>query len=111
MSWHLVGGRRYYYRHARVGGQPRRIYAGTGPAAEMAAVADALRRAERRAKREARRGEQARWQSALGCLLELCDRIRLLVRATLLPAGFYQHGKSSWRKKRHARDHNNSSTI
>ena len=57
--WEARGQRRYFYRHVRVGGRPRRLYAGTGRAAELAAAADALRRLNREIEARERRAEQA----------------------------------------------------
>src|SRR2546429_145616 len=62
----------YYYRHVRVGGRPRRVYLGTGPAAERAAAEDDRRRAERLAQRQAREARaQAGASSALPSLRRL----------------------------------------
>jgi hypothetical protein len=105
MGWETRPGRaRYYTRSHKRGGKVIREYVGGGAVGELAAAADALRRAQRRAGREARRDEQARWRAALGLLLELSDGTGLLVKATLLPAGFYQHGRSSWRRRGHVRN-------
>src|SRR6266508_5922658 len=101
MGWEVRGGRRYYTRSRKVNGRVVREYIGAGPVAELAAAADALRRADRRADAEARRAAQARWQAALTPSLELSRTIDLLTRATLLAAGYRQHARSSWRRKRH----------
>ena len=101
MAWEARGGRRYYTRSRRVNGRVVREYVGTGAVAELAAAADALRRADRRAAAEARRAEQARWREALAPLLELSRVADLLARAALLAAGYRQHARSSWRMRRH----------
>jgi len=47
MPWELRGQKRYYYRSERVAGRPVRRYFGSGPAAELQAAADDLRRLRR----------------------------------------------------------------
>jgi hypothetical protein len=100
MGWETRPGRRpYYSRSKKRGGKVIREYVGSGSVGELAAAADALKRAERRASAEARRADRARWQAALGPLLELCSGAGLLTKTTLLCAGYSQHARSSWRKK------------
>ena len=107
MSWELVGSRRYYYRSERVSGRPVRHYVGTGPAAELAAAADELRKLKRAVEAREQKAEQARWQTTQGSLLNLCTGANLLTKAALLCAGFCQHARSSWRRKQHALPHVN----
>jgi hypothetical protein len=102
MPWREVGRGRYYYRSRRVDGRPVKCYLGTGPAADLAAAADDLRRVERAVERDERKAEQARWESAVAPLLELCRAADLLARAALMLAGYRQHARSTWRRKRHA---------
>src|SRR6516225_5223316 len=101
MGWEVRGRCRFYTRSRKVAGRVVREYVGTGAVAELAAAADALRQADRRAASEALRAEQARWAEALAPLLELGHIADLLARAALLAAGFHQHSRSSWRKRRH----------
>ena len=100
MGWEVRGSRRYYTRTRRAGGRLVREYVGTGPVAEMAAAADAVRQAQRRAEAEARRAERARWEAALAPLEELCLASDLLVRASLTAAGYHQHDRGEWRRRR-----------
>jgi hypothetical protein len=104
MPWQVRGQKRYYTRSKKVNGRVKREYVGTGSVGELAAAADALRRAERRAQADARRAEEARWQSASGPLLELVRASGLLTRAALLAAGYHQHARGSWRR-RHVGNH------
>ena len=101
MGWEARGNGRYYFRYRKVDGRVTRQYLGAGAVAEVAAAADALRRADRRAAMEARRAEEASWQAALAPLLELSRVADLVARAALLAAGYHQHSRSSWRRKRH----------
>ena len=102
MAWQEVDGRRYYYRGRRLCGRTRRVYVGAAgsPAAELAAAADDLRRLEREVAARERQAEQARQQDAEAPLLQLCQMTDALTRAALLAAGFRQHDRGAWRKRR-----------
>jgi hypothetical protein len=108
MGWEArgCGGRLYYFRYRKVAGRVTRQYLGTGPVAELAAAADALRRADRRAALEARRAEEDRWRAALGPLLALSRVADLMARAALLAGGYHRHART-WRKKRYVHDNDN----
>src|SRR5262245_13013957 len=107
MGWVIrLGRRRYYTRSKKRGGKVFSEHIGSGSVSELAAAADALRRVERQARAEARRADKARWLAALTPLRGLCREADLLVKATLLVAGYHQHARSSWRKK-HAPEHVN----
>ena len=108
MGWEVRGRCRFYTRSKKVAGRVVREYVGTGAVAEIAAAADALRRADRRAAAEARRAEEASWQAALAPLLELSQVADLMARAALLAAGYHRHSRSSWRKKRYVHDNDNA---
>ena len=101
MGWEPRGNGRYYFRYRKVDGRVTRQYLGAGAVAELAAAADALRRADRKAAMEARRAEEASWREALTPLLELSRVTDLVARAALLTAGYHQHSRSSWRMRRH----------
>jgi hypothetical protein len=107
MGWEKRSGQLYYTRSRKVNGRVMRDYMGGGALGELAAAADALRRADRWAEREALRAEEARWQEALTPLLELIHVTDLLTRATLLVAGYHQHART-WRKKRHVGNERNT---
>ena len=107
MVWEQVGRRRYYYRSRWVAGRSVRRYVGTGPVAELAAAADDLRKLRRVIADREQKTEQARWQAALGPLMDLCSGTGLLVKATFFCAGYYLHARSSWRRKQHAPHHVN----
>ena len=108
MGWEVRGRCRFYTRSRKVAGRVVREYVGTGAVGELAAAADALRRADRRAVAEARRAEQANWQAALAPLLERSRVVDLLARVTLLAAGYRQHSRSSWRRRRHVHHDDNA---
>ena len=102
MAWQEVDGRRYYYRGRRLCGRTRRVYVGAAgsPAAELAAAADDLRRLEREVTARERHAERERHREAEAPLLALCERTDVLTRAALLAAGFHQHHRGQWRRRR-----------
>ena len=106
MGWEVRGRCRFYTRSRKVAGRVVREYVGTGAVAELAAAADAVRRADRRAGMEARRAEEANWQAALAPLLELSRVADLMARAALLAGGYHRHART-WRKKRYVHDNDN----
>jgi hypothetical protein len=101
VSWQLRHGFPYYYHSYRLpGGRVRCLYLGTGPPAELAATWDQMRRLERLEAREKRQAALAQRQEVDGTLDRLCEATTLLARATLLAAGYHQHDRGEWRKKR-----------
>ena len=108
MGWEARGNGLYYFRYRKIDGRVTRQYLGAGAVAELAAAADALRRADRRAAMEARRGEQARWREALAPLMALSRVADLLARAALLAAGYHRHSRCSWRRRRHVHHDDNA---
>jgi hypothetical protein len=98
MGWERQG--RYYYRSRKVGGRVVRQYFGAGRGAELVAQMDALEREEREATRAARRAERAELEALEGALERMCQQAELLARAALVAAGFRQHKRGEWRKKR-----------
>src|SRR5438874_11562057 len=100
MAWEKVGGRRYYYRNRRDGRRVVREYVGSGPVAELAATGDALRRVEKEAARRRRQAERAARERAEAPLLALCELTDVLTRASLVLAGFHQHDRGAWRRRR-----------
>jgi len=97
MGW-LRG--RYYIRSTRRDGRVIHKYIGGGELGELAAAEDASQRAEREERAAAWRTEKGRWEALNALLDEVCKRIDLLVRATLMAAGYHQHKRGEWRKRR-----------
>jgi hypothetical protein len=102
MAWEARGSRRYYTRSKRVNGRVVREYIGAAgsPAAELAAAADGLRRLEREIAARESRAERERLREAEAPLLQLCQMTDALTRAALFTAGFRQHDRGAWRKRR-----------
>jgi hypothetical protein len=107
MGWEPRGNGFYYFRYRKVNSRVVREYVGAGAVAELAAAADALRRADQRAALEARRAEEASWQAALAPLMELSRVADLMARAALLAGGYHRHART-WRKKRNVNSDDNS---
>ncbi len=102
MPWQNRGTKRYYYRSERLNGRPLRRYvgAGGGPAAELAAAADDLRRLEREIAARERHAERERQQEAEAPLLQLCEVSDTVARAALVLAGYHRHDRGEWRRSR-----------
>jgi hypothetical protein len=102
MGWETRRGRgRYYTRSRKVNGRIIREYVGTGLVAKLAAQQDAEARAQRRAERKRLQQEEARWASTAAPLEELSHLLDGLTAAALFTAGYHQHHRGAWRKRRH----------
>jgi hypothetical protein len=105
MTWETrERGGRYYTRSKKVNGRVVREYIGTGRVAELVAQMDALERRKRRLDALDLRDEKAELADLDARLDELDDLAELLARAALLAAGFHQHKRGEWRKRRVRRD-------
>jgi len=102
MGWETRNERgRYYTRSRKVNGRIIREYVGTGLVAELAAQQDAEACAEKLAERERLQHEVARWAAATAPLTELSRLLDGLTAAALMAAGYHQHHRGAWRKRRH----------
>ena len=100
MGWEERGGRQYYYRSRRVEGRVCKEYFGTGPVAEIVAQLDKEDRRGRKEEAEAWREERQRLEALEEPVKELCDAAETLARAALVAAGYRQHNRGEWRKRR-----------
>ena len=101
MAWETRRGRgRYFTRSKRVGKRVIREYLGTGPAAELAAELDALERAARAAAAATWRTERARLEELDAAVAAFDRSVEALARAALLAAGYHQHHRGEWRRRR-----------
>jgi hypothetical protein len=96
MAWD----RGYYYRSRKVNGRVVREYVGAGRAAQLAAQLDASEREEREAERQARRAKRAELDAFDAPVDKLDELVELVAHAALAAAGFRQHHRGEWRKKR-----------
>lgn len=91
---------RYYTRSIKVNGRVVREYIGTGPDAELIARMDALEREKRGAEQAVQRANRVELETLDTSVNELNDLADLLARAALVVAGFRQHNRGEWRRRR-----------
>jgi hypothetical protein len=92
--------RGYYYRVRKENGRVVREYVGKGPVANLAAALDAEGRHEREAEYAARRRQRADLAALDAPMKDLNELADLLAKAALLAAGYHQHKRGEWRKRR-----------
>jgi hypothetical protein len=97
----------YYTRSRKEGGRVIREYIGGGPLGELAAETDALNRLRREKKAMAWREERESLEALDRSVEELYEAAEILARAALLAAGYHQHKRGEWRKKRERREPEN----
>ena len=90
----------YYTRSKKVNGQVTREYIGGGALGEIAARMDALERRRREEEAARWREERERLEVLDGIMEELYEAAETLANATLVAAGYYQHKRGEWRKRR-----------
>lgn len=101
MSWESRNGRgAYYTRSKRCGGRIVREYIGSDALADAIAGADELERQRRKAAADTQRQERARLDAIDAQFARLDSLADLLVRASLVAAGYHQHHRGDWRKRR-----------
>lgn len=91
---------RYYTRSKRVNGRVVREYIGGGYAGELVARMDAIERDKKETARQCVKIERERIAELDAPLAELNELADLLARAALFAAGYVQHNRGAWRKKR-----------
>jgi hypothetical protein len=100
MGWHGP----YYYRSRRIGGRVVREYIGTGNVAGLVAQLDEIEREKKRCQAEDLKIQRDRAR-ALEEPFERIDEVaELLGRAALAAAGYHQHKRGEWRRKRNGND-------
>lgn len=99
MAWEQRRHKKYYFRYSRVDGVLRKVYLGSGPDAEKQAKEDAEAQRRREEERTALRAEAASTVAADHAHREFRAVSDLLLRATLVLAGFHQR-RSEWRRWR-----------
>jgi hypothetical protein len=101
VAWEERGkGRRYYYRSQRSGDRVVKEYFGAGVGGDMAAADDDAKRQQFSIIAEARHAEQRKLEELEHTLAKLDTIADTLTRATLAAAGFHQHHRGEWRKRR-----------
>ena len=101
MAWEKrKRGGAYYTRSRKVDGIVVRQYVGAGVRGEIAARMDAKERQRREAEAAAWREEREHLEELAILVDELCEAVETVARATLLAAGFRQHKRGEWRRRR-----------
>lgn len=105
MAWESRKNRgAYYTRSYRAGGRVRREYVGTGLLGEYAAGLDETEKGVREQRRRLRLEEEERLEAAGRTVGDVCDQVEVIFRAALITAGYHQHDRGQWRKRRGERD-------
>jgi hypothetical protein len=107
VGWKQIKGHLYYYRSVRDGRRVRSVYVGGGELGRLAAEEDAICRQIRENWRHKRRLELADACEDDTLQRELDDLVasaRAAAAAVLEAAGYHQHDRSQWRKRRDSRD-------
>ena len=100
MPWKQRRGASFFYVNQRVGSRVVSAYVGRGPDALLIAEQlrqDQLRRAE---ERERRRTERGQLDAAAAASRALDDVADLATKAVLVTAGYHQHHRCEWRRRR-----------
>jgi hypothetical protein len=109
MAYEWRKGRLYYYRKERIGSKVVSTYYGSA-SGELArlwsslATIDRERREWERMERQFARAELAELASTPPELIELLAEAKLAAAAALEAAGYHQHKRGEWRKKRGNKD-------
>lgn len=99
MAWEERGGKRYYYRKVRKGGQVFSVYEGGGIGGEIVAAQDAREQEKKAQARVEFRAEIAK-QDRIDNLIGESERIAQdAAHHALEAAGFHRHNRQ-WRLKR-----------
>lgn len=91
---------RYYTRSRKVNGRVVREYVGAGKLGELVAQMDAIEREQRDLERQAWKARLDELSALDEPLIEMYALAEDLARAALLVAGYRQHKRGEWRKKR-----------
>ncbi len=101
MPWERrTRGGRYYTRAWRAGGRLRSRYVGGGVLGEVAANADAITRAERTEAAVEWAATRAALARADAPLTDFNKAVEGIARGSLYAAGFRQHHRAEWRRRR-----------
>jgi len=101
MAWEKRQRGGYYYTRSRkVNGRVIREYVGGGILGEASARMDAAERQRREEKAALWREERERLEALDGQMEELYETAEVLAKAALVAAGYHQHKRGEWRKRR-----------
>ena len=91
---------RYYSRSVKVDGRIYCEYIGGGETGRLAAQHDQERRERTRLRREAAGRQMADLKVIDETVTMLCRRTDLAARVAMHTAGYYQHHRGEWRRRR-----------
>jgi hypothetical protein len=100
MSLVYRNGRPYLHRSVRRAGRVTSEYVASGIDAFLIAALEEHERAERRSELEEIRAERREADDLERALDDLAERARALARDALTAAGYHQHRRGEWRKRR-----------
>jgi hypothetical protein len=97
MAWKRKG---YYYRSRKVNGRVVHDYLGKGKIAELEARLDTIQREKRLLDAEMTKIEQVELETVESDIQTLFKMAELVTSAALLSAGYHQHHRGEWRRRR-----------
>ena len=103
MGWEYRNGKPYFYKKERVHGRVKSTYLGRGALAlfeEQIAELQQERIEQERAERQQERAAFAALAAPLPGVLETVAAARVAAQQALEAAGYHQHARGQWRKKR-----------
>jgi hypothetical protein len=104
MAWEKrERGSLYYTRSRKINGRVMREYVGAGVLGEIAARMDAEDRRRLEEEEAAWREERERLERLANSADEFCQDVEVVAQAALLAAGYRQHKRSEWRRRREPR--------
>src|SRR5438046_2302284 len=90
----------YYVRNVKQAGRVVTEYVGGGKLGQLAALMDADHRAQRSEQAETWKSAKSQWAALDRELADFCRFTDVLLRLTLRAAGYHQHDRGEWRKRR-----------
>ena len=104
MGWERRGQRRYYYRARRDGDRVIKEYVGPEDSlkAKNAAKEDTETRATKATIRSVEQERRQVFEATQAQVAALGQMAGDIINGALLAAGFHQHCRGTWRRKRHA---------
>lgn len=103
MGWENRNGKRYYYSKKRINGRVVSMYAGNSVLAELEESVNelaALQREQRRLDQQIAAAEFTELAETPPDLLDCIAQAKVATVAALTAAGYHQHKRGEWRKKR-----------
>ena len=100
MPWKRRGDRLYFYRSRREGCRVVQDYVGRGAAAGLVANLIAEERVKRTGARKKCQEAQRRYADMDRTVERACGAVQSVVTGTLEAAGFHQHHRGEWRRRR-----------